>query len=280
MGAIRAALQKLIEAGPWSGTATDLLARLAHIVGPDVAGRPSWPKNPRALAALLRKLAPELLAAGIAVRFERAVDPSRQRIIFIGALAEATAEPSEVPARAPSDLLDELYRRAIDLTFDGGELRYRGPLGALTPSLRRDIESQRAALLARLTEPADPAARRVVIEAALRDAVARLDVLHRDGLVAGLRRLRSVPAWQVALAARATELDLAARAFAAGGDGTEAGFRAALATYESLCRQGLEALSRYDRRPGFALGCPRCRGPATTRYRDGPLCDRCRAGVS
>jgi hypothetical protein len=82
------AVADLAAKGPWQGTAGELLA----LIAPDPAPR-SWPGSPRALAGVLRRLAPALRADGTAIDFERASDVTRRRLITLG-----PAEPS-----APSE---------------------------------------------------------------------------------------------------------------------------------------------------------------------------------
>jgi len=271
-----AAVVELVHAADWNGTATALLGLLSARVPAEVRLRPGWPANARALAALLRKL--DLSSAGIQLGFSRTSDVSRQRIIHL-------SRPDRAPARkTPVDpvgaLLGELHARKVDLAVREGRLHYRGPVSAITPALVSEIDQHTPELIARLEAAhacvVDPVARRFIVLAALRDAFARLDTRHPSGLLAVLRRVRTVSVWQVDLQRRAAVLDEAARTFLIGAD--ELPFRNALADYEDFCRQALEAVARYDRRPGFALGCTRCGepGPVAQLPRAIRLCERCR----
>jgi hypothetical protein len=65
----------------FTGTATELLERLATVVSDDVMRGKSWPKSASALAGTLRRLAPNLRAAGIEIDFDRT---GSRRIIVIG----------------------------------------------------------------------------------------------------------------------------------------------------------------------------------------------------
>lgn len=49
----------------WEGSASDLLVDLGGLVDDRVKGLPSWPKTPRGLAGILKRLAPNLRASGI-----------------------------------------------------------------------------------------------------------------------------------------------------------------------------------------------------------------------
>jgi len=55
----------------FDGTATECLARLAVIAGPEATRNRAWPATPRGLAGILRRLAPALREAGIVVDFGR-----------------------------------------------------------------------------------------------------------------------------------------------------------------------------------------------------------------
>lgn len=66
----------------WDGTATDLLQRLNKMI--DAETRPSgWPKNPRALSGMVRRLATALRTRDIELEFSRDETPNRNRIIRI-----------------------------------------------------------------------------------------------------------------------------------------------------------------------------------------------------
>jgi hypothetical protein len=62
---VAAPLLELIDAGPWTGTASELLHRLAEIAGDDVTRQREWPKSPRAMTAALKRIAPNLRAIGV-----------------------------------------------------------------------------------------------------------------------------------------------------------------------------------------------------------------------
>jgi hypothetical protein len=62
------------------GTSADLLAALEAKAGEKVQRRQDWPKSPRKLSADLRRVAPNLRAAGIDVDFRK----PGERLIFLG----------------------------------------------------------------------------------------------------------------------------------------------------------------------------------------------------
>ncbi|HWB11539.1 MAG TPA: DUF3854 domain-containing protein [Pirellulales bacterium] len=67
----------------WEGTAKDVLAALDATFGSDSRRPQGWPKNPRSLSEHLRRLAPNLGAAGWSVAFSRLPGGARTRLITI-----------------------------------------------------------------------------------------------------------------------------------------------------------------------------------------------------
>ena len=82
----------------WSGTATDLLSRLSLTVGETTARSRAWPKNARAIAGRLRRLAPSLRRTGFVIGFERSDSRTRTRIVSI----ELDPESEALKLSAPS----------------------------------------------------------------------------------------------------------------------------------------------------------------------------------
>jgi hypothetical protein len=78
-------LGKLLAEGEWNGTAEQLLEALTRCVSDTVAKSRVWPKSPRALAGRLRRLAPNLKAAGITVAFTLGGPRGKSRIINLHA---------------------------------------------------------------------------------------------------------------------------------------------------------------------------------------------------
>ena len=80
--------------GPWEGTSSQLLAELEGAADDAARKRRDWPKSARKLSGDLRRIAPNLRAAGIDVDFRR----SGKRLIFLGrgpgGLDARDAEPS------------------------------------------------------------------------------------------------------------------------------------------------------------------------------------------
>jgi hypothetical protein len=92
-------LRQLVDShGSWEGTAGELLAELVRLAG--LGGdRPKppegWPKKPNALTGRLRRLAPNMRRAGVAVEFERSAS---KRLIR---LAASEGNPSSSSSPAP-----------------------------------------------------------------------------------------------------------------------------------------------------------------------------------
>ncbi len=77
----------LAAEGGWSGTAGELLERLGEMAS-DAARRDGWPRRPSTLGSEMRRIAPELRRAGVAVEFVR--DRAR-RTIWIGPAGDSAA---------------------------------------------------------------------------------------------------------------------------------------------------------------------------------------------
>jgi hypothetical protein len=91
-----APLRDLLDRGPWSGTATDLLKALEQRVADADVKRRDWPKTAAALGTDLRRLAPDLRRVeSIEIMF-----PSRHGGRRVLALARLSEEPS--PLSQPS----------------------------------------------------------------------------------------------------------------------------------------------------------------------------------
>jgi hypothetical protein len=68
---VPAPVRVLVDRGPWTGTATELLRVLDDVVDEGVRKRKSWPKTGRTLSNTLRRLAPNLRAVGVEITFSR-----------------------------------------------------------------------------------------------------------------------------------------------------------------------------------------------------------------
>jgi hypothetical protein len=77
----------------WSGTATELLTELSALVDEQTRRSKAWPSGPTALGGAVRRLAPNLRAAGVDVDFTRETSRKRKREIVL-AKAERRGDSS------------------------------------------------------------------------------------------------------------------------------------------------------------------------------------------
>lgn len=73
----------LVEERQWEGTAQDLLRKLSAMADDEVRERRSWPKTPRNLSGMLKRLATALRRARVEVEFSRENTAERTRKIMI-----------------------------------------------------------------------------------------------------------------------------------------------------------------------------------------------------
>ena len=83
---------KLIEKGPWTGTAEKLLALLEQMVPDTVRRTPDWPRTPRGMSSALTRLSPNLRPLAVLISFNR--DNSRQRSRIITIARQVPSAPS------------------------------------------------------------------------------------------------------------------------------------------------------------------------------------------
>jgi hypothetical protein len=100
---LAAAVRRLVL--PWTGTATELLERIAPAARPPQG----WPGSPRALSAALRRLAPALRGVGIDVQTDGREPGTGRRLIVIRENAGGEPSPPSQPsqrAHLPSESRD------------------------------------------------------------------------------------------------------------------------------------------------------------------------------
>ena len=98
---VAAAIRELIAKVKWSGTTAELKDSLELIVPKHVAQSDRWPKSPRGMSGVLRRLAPSLRQVGIYVEF-----PDRKkknRVISISLLENKGSQQAPQAQQAPSD---------------------------------------------------------------------------------------------------------------------------------------------------------------------------------
>ena len=92
-------MRTLLESGEFAGTATELLDRLAGIVGESATRRKGWPGNATSLSRELARIAPNLRSVGIEVEKRR--ESHGRRLIAIRTVPE-TPSPASPLSPAPS----------------------------------------------------------------------------------------------------------------------------------------------------------------------------------
>jgi hypothetical protein len=97
----QAAILLVADQDEWSGTATLLLDALNGVVASGTKKAKSWPKSPRSLGDALRRVTPNLRAAGVEVVFERDTGRDRTRRIHVRRVPDET-ENSLSAASGPS----------------------------------------------------------------------------------------------------------------------------------------------------------------------------------
>jgi len=73
----------LQEAQPFEGTSSELLKLLNERADDSSRKQQGWPKSARALSGALKRIAPNLRAAGLKVEFRREPTPKRRRLIIV-----------------------------------------------------------------------------------------------------------------------------------------------------------------------------------------------------
>ncbi len=73
----------LLNLGIWDGTATELLQRLNTVASEQERHSKAWPQSPKGLSNAIRRILPNLRAAGVLVTFDRDSSSSRNRTISI-----------------------------------------------------------------------------------------------------------------------------------------------------------------------------------------------------
>ncbi len=113
---IAAPARELVERGGWEGTATALLEVLGRLAGDAVVRGREWPKLPNQLSGRLRRITPDLRAAGVRVEF---VDAARPKQIKLG-LHESVSRagtPNPGAGRQRTDGIDRTDEAAAVVPF-------------------------------------------------------------------------------------------------------------------------------------------------------------------
>ncbi len=137
-------LRTLLESGAFVGTATELLDRLAGIVGESAARRRGWPGSATSLSRELARIAPNLRSVGIEVEKRR--ESHGRRLIAIGTTLEI---PS--PASPPSSASDA----GDAMSPEGDGIGPSGPLSVTQDRAQGDTGDAGDGPPARLDDPAE-----------------------------------------------------------------------------------------------------------------------------
>lgn len=144
-------MRTMLESGEFLGTATELLDRLATIVGESATRRKGWPGNATSLSRELARIAPNLRSVGIEVEKRR--ESHGRRLIVIRTLPD-TPSPASPPASAsgPGDATS-LEGDGTGLWDEASVTEDRAPGGegdagdgVLPPPSHADIDLTREAL--------------------------------------------------------------------------------------------------------------------------------------
>jgi putative DNA primase/helicase len=84
------------DANSWTGTASELLDELSAMAGERDLASKAWPRRPKVLSSILRRIAPQLRTTGVVVDFDRSTN---SRTITLGRKDRAADDPS-LTARA------------------------------------------------------------------------------------------------------------------------------------------------------------------------------------
>jgi hypothetical protein len=117
---IAVAIQTLADAGPFEGTATDLLRALTPHADEATRSQKSWPANGQTLSNALRRLVPSLRNCGIEIIFRKSPDRGRRRLIWVRNVASAASKASEAP---DSSIIDRTVADVDTQVMDAGGCR-------------------------------------------------------------------------------------------------------------------------------------------------------------
>jgi hypothetical protein len=96
----RPLLEHLEQDGEWLGTSTELVAALDSRISESIKRQNIWPKNGRSMSGHLKRLAPNLRAAGWEIEFAR---EAKQRVIVIRRAETSPAPSSSAVASLSGD---------------------------------------------------------------------------------------------------------------------------------------------------------------------------------
>jgi hypothetical protein len=118
----------------WEGTSSELLNKLSTLAADKIAESNRWPKSPRALSGILRRLAPSLRVIGIMVEFTLEGHAKTRTITIKRAPPEnACTQPSAPSALSASPTKDCTATTSSDSTADANADGRKPQPSALRP---------------------------------------------------------------------------------------------------------------------------------------------------
>jgi hypothetical protein len=93
------------DRGKWSGTASELMSALGAMAGEEAIRRKAWPQLPQTLSNTLRRLAPNLRAAGTMVSFNRGARKRNITLEYgsVSSSPSSLSSPISMPAGEPPE---------------------------------------------------------------------------------------------------------------------------------------------------------------------------------
>jgi hypothetical protein len=101
---------ELVCSSPWTGTATELLTALSHLVSESIRSSRDWPKSAKSLSGKLRRLAPNFAAVGVQIEFSRSSGSGSKKEIHIQLVDQASDACDACDAKV-ADTLEPNYQR-------------------------------------------------------------------------------------------------------------------------------------------------------------------------
>ena len=113
---VAALVQMFVANDEWEGTATDLLNELTELADERTRQLKSWPKTPRSLSNVLRKLAPNLRAVGVEVTFNRRPSQRTISLARVGKTSSSSsfASSASSPPLGPNGTMPQASRNDDD----------------------------------------------------------------------------------------------------------------------------------------------------------------------
>ena len=96
----------LLDLGDWTGTPSELLTKIDSMASDSDKRLKNWPKTPRALGGMLRRVAPDLRTSGLDVTFGREPGGQRRRFVTLTRTDRDSTGPTEPSVPDPQKTAD------------------------------------------------------------------------------------------------------------------------------------------------------------------------------